>query len=200
MQYKKIQRRFEFLDTVTPDVVAEQVRALLTLPDVRVEKLVITAAGKDSTNACIVADLYEPNVEPPEGVVPEAASTDIWQTLSQIEMETVILSNKFNLKAIQIVMSMLVKAAKDRRAPVGWAVGRLALFMQWFGLKGKKPSTFLGAPLIESKAVGEDRLVLLCARSVKQGAIGAKWGYVALLDGEEQQSINKKEEKNEHNI
>lgn len=191
-QYQHTQKRFELPIDATPDVIAEYVRAVLSLPRTRVERVVVEAARADGDPPSVLADLHIEKMEPPDGNVPEADPTDIWQMLSRVDMVPVTLGkSRIRSSSMKWITTLLMRASYEGRAPVGWATGNVEYFLNWLGTKKKRvPSTFLTLPLIESQAVGEDRLVLLCAKSSRMGPIKAEWGYAAPLDVEEEPEVH----------
>ena len=186
-QYQRTQKRYELPADATPDVIAEYVRSILSLPRARIERIVVEAPKMEGDVPSVSADIHFEKMEPPDGDIPEPDPTDLWQTLSRIEMVQVS-PRKSNIKtsSMKTVTSMLMKASSEGRAPVGWATGDAVFFLRWLGIRRDKvPSLFLTLPLIESQAVGEDRLVLLCAKSSRMGPVKAQWGYATPLDVEE---------------
>lgn len=189
-QYERTQKRYDLPSDATPDVIAEYVRSILSLPRARVERVTVEAPKMEGDTPSVIADIHFEKVEPPAGDIPEPDPTDLWQALSRIDMVQVSTrKSKIKTSSMKTITSMLMRASSEGRAPVGWATGDALFFLRWLGVRtqnrDKVPSLFLTLPLIESQAVGEDRLVLLCAKSSRMGPIRAQWGYATPLDVEE---------------
>jgi hypothetical protein len=188
MTYEYNQKRYELREDATPDVVAEYVRSVLSMPHTRVEKITIEAGSPEQPFPAVTVDMHVEKLEPPDGAVPEMEPGNIWEMLPRIEMiEVDTAVSLLRHEAVHQVIVTMMDAARDAHAPVGWVVGNGGRFIDWIMQAKyntrKIPSTFLGLPLVESHQVGDDRLIMLCSRSNRDAMTAAKWGYAIVMEG-----------------
>lgn len=188
MTYEYTQKRYELREDATPDVVAEYIRSVLSMPHTRIEKITIEAGSSEQPSPAITVDMHVEKLEPPDGAIPEVEPGNVWEMLPRIDMVEMHQTDPIlSPSAVDQVIVTMMTAAQSAHAPVGWVVGSGARFLDWITTakynSHKVPSTFLGLPLVESHQVGDDRLVMLCSRSNRDAMTAAKWGYAIVMEG-----------------
>jgi hypothetical protein len=187
-QFVKQQKSIDIPLDATPDVIGHMVVGVLTTTK-GVQGLSITRTPKDKDRqAVLIVDFYAKSEGPPFGDLPEVPPTDIFQAMTKIKLIEAKPASSLSREAIGQVVSALLSPTRrtmgEARTPVGWMINEVPdHFLHWIGTKSRKaPSLFMGLPLFRVPFVGEDQLVLLCARSITQSPFEAEYGLVVTME------------------
>lgn len=166
----------------TADDVALAVKAILKVP-FYVEEISIKAKNRE-----ISYSVHLPKTDPPDGIILDPLPQSLAELLGKLDIREVAAGKvpKINLKSMATVTAMLMGAGREKMTGVGWAVGSLQNFCKWIGVKADvPPARFLGIPLMTIEQLSEDRLLLLCARSVLSDPLEAEIGFAVAMEREE---------------